>query len=124
MFRRALVTGCSSGFGRLLAEHLAYAGHSVFATMRDSDGTNSDAAYSLRNLASSKNLDIKVFDLDVVSCESVDIAAEAILHAGGPPDVIINNAGEMYAGITETFTPAEFTIWLEYTEFVERFSRR
>lgn len=109
MLRRIVVTGCSSGFGRLLSEHLALAGHSVFAMMRDSKGKNSDAAKSLRDLAASKNLALKILDLDVVSCESVDIAAEAILHDGGPVDVIINNAGVMYSGITETFTPAEFT---------------
>lgn len=113
MLKRVLVTGCSSGFGRLLAEHLAHAGHSVYATMRDSRGKNSDAANYLRDLAAANNVTLRVHDLDVSSCESVGIASEAILHDGGPPDVIINNAGEMYAGITETFTPAEFNSQLD-----------
>jgi len=36
----ALVTGSSTGFGRLIAETLARKGYSVFASMRDSTGRN------------------------------------------------------------------------------------
>ena len=35
-----LVTGASSGFGRLTAEALARAGHIVYASMRDIAGQN------------------------------------------------------------------------------------
>ncbi len=33
-----LITGSSTGFGRLFAETLARKGHTVFATMRDPEG--------------------------------------------------------------------------------------
>ena len=35
-----VITGASSGFGRLSAHALAKAGHTVYASMRDTDGRN------------------------------------------------------------------------------------
>jgi NADP-dependent 3-hydroxy acid dehydrogenase YdfG len=35
-----VITGASSGFGRLSANALARAGHTVYASMRDTDGRN------------------------------------------------------------------------------------
>ena len=46
-----LVTGSSSGFGRVTAEVLARSGRQVFATMRDVDGRNADAADALQGWA-------------------------------------------------------------------------
>ena len=39
-----LVTGCSSGFGALTARGLAEAGHIVYGSMRDVDGSDAGAA--------------------------------------------------------------------------------
>jgi len=35
-----LVTGASSGFGQMMARDLAHAGHTVYASMRDTNGRN------------------------------------------------------------------------------------
>ena len=108
-----LITGCSSGFGRLAAEELAARGDRVYATMRDPDGKNQASADALRGLAESRGLDIRVVDLDVTSDQSVEAAASIVLARSAGPDVIINNAGQMYVGFAEAFTAEEFSRQLD-----------
>lgn len=108
-----VITGCSSGFGYDLALKLARAGHRVAATMRAPDGKNTEAAGALRDLAEDEGFDLRVIDLDVTSAASVEAAAEAVLDAWGAPDAVVNNAGQMFLGITEAFTPEEFTRQLD-----------
>ncbi len=103
-----LITGCSSGFGFLAAKKFAARGDQVFATMRDPRGKNSGPAEELR--ASSN---IEVLDLDVTSDGSVAAAATAVLARVDAPDVIINNAGQMYVGLAEAFTADELSRQLD-----------
>lgn len=94
-----LITGCSSGFGRLGAEHYARLGAKVFATMRNLPRPEAD---ELRKIAATDNLDIHVIEIDVRSDEQVAAGvAEAERINGGPVDVLINNAGIGYAGPIE-----------------------
>lgn len=113
MSKTIVITGCSSGFGRDLAERLARDGHRVAATMRAPGGKNAAVANELKALADSEDLDLRVFDVDVTSTASVDAAAETILEAWGAPDAVVNNAGQMYGGITEAFTPDELARQLD-----------
>ena len=106
-----IITGCSTGFGNLAARRLAGLGHEVFATMRAPDGRNRPAADELRAGPDASRL--RVVDLDVTSLESVDAAAALVLDGAGPPDVIVNNAGQMFVGLAELFTPEEFTRQLD-----------
>ncbi len=108
-----VVTGCSSGFGRQVSEALARRGHRVYATMRDPEGKNAEVAGALRALAASEGIDLRVMDLDVTSTHSVDSAAATVLAESGAPDVVINNAGQMFMGFTEAFSPDEFTRQLD-----------
>jgi short-subunit dehydrogenase len=88
-----VVTGASSGFGRLTAEHLARHGFRVFATMRDAGGRNADRARALRDLADRESLDLQVAELDVDEDASVDACLGDVVAAAGRVDVLVNNAG-------------------------------
>ncbi len=103
----ALVTGSSTGFGRLIALELARAGHRVFATMRDPEGRNASAAESLRAAALAEGGSLEVVALDVTRDDSVSAAVDAVLSRAGAIDVLVNNAGVACAGLVETFSPAQ-----------------
>ena len=94
-----LITGASTGFGRDTAETLARAGHTVFASMRDTRAKNREHADELHKQG------IKVVELDVSSDASVEKAIEEVLAHAPTIDVLVNNAGLASAGITEAFTP-------------------
>lgn len=86
-----LITGSSSGFGRLGAEHFARLGARVFATMRNVPRSEAE---ELRQLASDEKLDLHVLALDVLEEEmTYGAVAEAERINGGGIDVLINNAG-------------------------------
>lgn len=94
-----LITGCSSGFGRLAAELFARRGARVFATMRNLPRPEAD---ELRQLAAAEKLDLDVLEIDVTSDEQVVAGvAEAERINGGALDVLVNNAGIGYAGPIE-----------------------
>ena len=113
MTQTVVITGCSSGFGRDLALALARGGHRVAATMRAPDGNNAEAAQALRQRAEADGLSLRVLDLDVTSDASVDAAARDLVQAWGAPDAVVNNAGQMFGGVTEAFTPAEMARQLD-----------
>jgi len=93
-----LITGCSSGFGRLGAEHYARLGAKVFATMRNLPRPEAD---ELTALAEKDGLDITIIEIDVTSDEQVQAGIDAAIQAGGRLDVLVNNAGISYAGPIE-----------------------
>ena len=113
MSKTVVVTGSSSGFGRMVSEQLAREGYRVYATMRDSAGKNADVRRELLALAADEGLDLRVLDMDVTSTRSVDTAATTVMTESGAPNVVINNAGQMYMGLTEAFSSEEFTRQLD-----------
>ncbi len=97
--KSVLITGCSSGFGRLAAESFARQGARVFATMRRMPRKEAD---ELRIMALNEKLDLQVIEIDVTSDSQVEEGvAQAIAMAGGSIDVLINNAGISYGGPIE-----------------------
>src|ERR1700716_882502 len=102
-----LITGSSTGFGRLFADTLARKGHTVFATMRDPAGRNAKNASEIRALAEKDSLPIHVLELDVTDDASVGRAVDAAVAKGGRIDVAINNAGYYLSGLEEAVTTEE-----------------
>jgi NAD(P)-dependent dehydrogenase (short-subunit alcohol dehydrogenase family) len=99
-----LITGASSGFGRLTAETLAQKGYTVVAAMRDPEGKNSAASSELKSFAEQHGVKIHVVDIDVTREESVQAGVAKAIEAAGQLDVIINNAGLLCGGLGESFT--------------------
>src|SRR5947199_377342 len=99
-----LITGSSTGFGRLFTETLARKGHTVFATMRDPGGRNAKNASEIRALAEKDSLPIHVLELDVTDDASVGRAVDAAVAKAGRIDVAINNAGYYLSGLEEAVT--------------------
>ena len=99
-----LITGSSTGFGRLIAETLARRGHTVFATMRDIQGRNATNASEIRALAEKESLPLHVLELDVTNDASVDRAVHKSIEQAGRVDVAINNAGYGLIGLAEAVT--------------------
>lgn len=99
-----LVTGASTGFGRLISETLAHNGHTVFATMRDPAGRNAGNATELRSLAQKEMLPLHPLELDVTDDASINRAVDSILDQSGRIDVAINNAGFGIVGLSEAVT--------------------
>jgi NAD(P)-dependent dehydrogenase (short-subunit alcohol dehydrogenase family) len=99
-----LITGSSTGFGRLFTETLARKGHTVFATMRDPGGRNAKNAAEIRMLAERDSLHIHVLEMDVTDDASVERAVDAAIAKAGRIDVAINNAGYYLSGLEEAVT--------------------
>jgi NAD(P)-dependent dehydrogenase (short-subunit alcohol dehydrogenase family) len=99
-----MVTGASSGFGRLMVETLARKSYRVYATMRAVEGKNANAAGELRELASKESLWIRILELDVTSEAAAERATAAAIEEAGQIDVLINNAGYGVMGIAEAVT--------------------
>lgn len=123
--KKVLLTGSSSGFGLLAAKTIAAKGHTVYATMRNISTTNAKNAQHLRDWAKTNNANIEVVELDVTSDTSTKDAIKTILVlSGGTIDVLINNAGTSFIGISETLTTEQSNeLFQVNTISVERLTR-
>ncbi|MGE2737841.1 SDR family NAD(P)-dependent oxidoreductase [Mycolicibacterium vaccae] len=102
-----LITGASSGFGWRSAQALARAGHTVYASMRDTTGRNAAQVAAVNDLAKRDGIDLLALEMDVQSQVSVDAAVTRLLEGSGCLDVVIHNAGHMVYGPAEAFTPEQ-----------------
>ena len=107
MSKIIVVTGASSGFGRLAANALANAGHTVYASMRETTGRNAPQVVAVKEYAKEKKVDLRTVELDVASQDSVDAAIRTIVAENGRLDVVVHNAGHMVFGPAEAFTPEQ-----------------
>ncbi|PWR02470.1 hypothetical protein DKT77_11545 [Meridianimarinicoccus roseus] len=100
--RTIVITGASSGFGAAAVRAFADRGDRVWGTMRDTAGRNAAKKAELEGYSSR----ITIAEMDVTSDASVAEGFAAIL-ADGPVDILINNAGIMYIGMTEAYSVAQ-----------------
>ena len=107
MKQNILVTGSSSGFGRMACNALALGGHTVFASMRETTGRNAPQAADVEAFARKNRVDMRPLELDVGSEDSVEAAIAKIIADAERLDVVIHNAGHMVYGPAESFTPEQ-----------------
>src|SRR5216684_3702642 len=87
MAQTMLVTGSTSGFGRLMVETLARQGYTVFAGMRAVAGKNAPAAEELRALAEREQLALHIIEIDITDDASVEQAIASLVGITGRLDV-------------------------------------
>src|SRR5258707_15604209 len=102
-----VITGASSGFGRLTASALAQAGHTVYASMRETTGRNAAVVADVEKFARDNKVGLRALELDVGSQASADAAIAKIVAEQGHLDVVMHNAGHMVFGPAEAFTPEQ-----------------
>lgn len=117
MSKTIVITGTSTGFGKLTAKTLAQQGFRVIATMRSVDGRNKPLADELRAWAIAEGKLLDIVELDVTSDDSVASAAKHIDQKYGAVDVVVNNAGVYNSGITESYSIGDFKNMYEVNVF-------
>ena len=107
--KRWLITGASSGFGRLLAEYLLSLDAKVIATARKVE--------AVEDLVRRYPGNAVALPLDVTKQQSIDKAVADALARVGHIDVLVNNAGYGVTGAIEEVTEAEYTPMFETNVF-------
>ncbi len=106
--KSVLITGSSSGFGRLSALHFARSGATVIASMRNLNKGKRPEAAELLDAASAEKLKLSVVEIDVTKpAEIASGVAQAEKTAGGALDVLLNNAGIGGAAPVELYDHAQ-----------------
>ena len=107
MSQIALVTGASSGFGRMIASALAADGYVAYASMRDLDGKDSTQVAEIAAYSRERCVDLRTVELDVQSEASATAVIDHIIAEHGRLDILVHNAGHMVFGPSEAFTPEQ-----------------
>jgi NAD(P)-dependent dehydrogenase (short-subunit alcohol dehydrogenase family) len=102
-----VVTGASTGFGRVISETLARRGYQVFATMRRVHGRNAPLAAEIESLAQREGLSLRILEIDVTDDRSVESAIDEVMAMCGRIDILVNNAGYAIVDLMESVTPAQ-----------------
>jgi NAD(P)-dependent dehydrogenase (short-subunit alcohol dehydrogenase family) len=102
------VTGAGRGLGVDIVRKALEAGHSVVATGRDPDKV-------LKAIGAHDNL--LTVALDITDPASAQAAVAAAVERFGRIDVLVNNAGNFYAGYFENITPDHFRAQMETNFF-------
>jgi NADP-dependent 3-hydroxy acid dehydrogenase YdfG len=107
--KRWLITGASSGFGRLLAEYLMSLDAKVVATARKVE--------NLQDMVKRYPGNVITLELDVTNQHSINKAVADAISRVGHIDVLVNNAGYGVTGAIEEVTEAEYMPMFETNVF-------
>lgn len=88
-----LITGAGSGIGLEIAKAALAAGNKVVATGRDASKVTKAISDSTGNLL--------VVKMDVTDPKEIGIGVNSVIEKFGTIDVLVNNAGNFYAGFFE-----------------------
>ena len=102
------VTGAGRGLGVDIVKAALAAGHAVVATGRNPDKVAQ---------AIGESKDLLVVNLDVTDPADATAAAQAAVDRFGRIDVLVNNAGNFYAGFFEEISPDDFRAQVETNLF-------
>jgi NAD(P)-dependent dehydrogenase (short-subunit alcohol dehydrogenase family) len=102
------ITGAGRGMGVDIAKAALAAGHAVVATARNTDTVTA---------ALGQDEDLLAVKLDVTDPADAQAAVTAAVERFGRTDVLVNNAGNFYAGFFEELTPGDVRAQVETTLF-------
>ncbi|WP_347343673.1 SDR family oxidoreductase [Jatrophihabitans telluris] len=102
------ITGAGRGLGIDIAQSALAAGHAVVATGRDAARVEEAVGTHDKLLA---------VTLDITDPSAAEHAAQTALDRFGRIDVLVNNAGNFYAGYFETISPEQFRAQMETNFF-------
>src|SRR3954452_13276897 len=104
-----LITGAGRGMGVEIAKAALAAGNAVVATGRRPE--------AVKQALGGAEDDLLVVKLDITSPNDAQAAVQAAVERFGRIDVLVNNAGNFYAGFFEEISPEDFRAQIETTLF-------
>lgn len=106
MKKTVLITGASSGIGKITALMFAQKGYNVIGTARKLDRLSELKQYGIDTVA-----------LDVSKEESIQLATTEIFRRHTQIDILVNNAGYSQNGFFEELTPEDIRYQFEVNVF-------
>ncbi len=104
------VTGAGRGMGVDIVKAALAAGHRVVATGRKRESV-------AKAVGSDKSEDLLILTLDITKPDDAKSAVAAAIDRFGRIDVLVNNAGNFYAGFFEEISPDDFRAQIETNLF-------
>jgi NAD(P)-dependent dehydrogenase (short-subunit alcohol dehydrogenase family) len=104
-----LITGASRGMGLEIVKSAITAGYKVVATSRDTDRVAKSIGESSDNLL--------VVKMDVTNQKEIETAVTSAIDKFGTIDVLVNNAGNFYAGFFEELSQGQIELQLATSLF-------
>jgi NAD(P)-dependent dehydrogenase (short-subunit alcohol dehydrogenase family) len=102
------VTGAGRGMGVDIAKAALSAGNAVVATARSADSVRASLG---------EHDDLLAVELDITDTASAEAAVRAAVERFGRIDVLVNNAGNFYAGYFEEVSPEQMRAQIETNLF-------